>query len=245
MSQQPQNPEQPYAPPSAPSAPGSYAPPQPPAPAPDYQAQYSADAAPTQSYQQPGAYQQGDQTAAYSQTAQYQPSAPSAPAYDAVGQYQQPSAASAPAYDPNAAYAQAGQYQQGQYQPGYQGASPAAPARSGEGNFFSALFDLSFSKYITVTWAKVIYILSMIGVGLTWFFFAVLMGIVAGSDGWGAGFSMGGFLLTAIIGIIPAILDLVAIRLGLELVVAVVRTERNTRRSAEATEASAPSAPAV
>ena len=239
MSQQPQNPEQPYVPPSAPSAPGSYAPPQPPAT--DYQSQYSADAAPTQSYQQPGAYQQGDQTATY---AQYQPSAPSAPAYDAVGQYQQPSAASVPAYDPNAAYAQAGQYQQGQYQPGYQG-GPAAPAKSGEGNFFTALFDLSFSKYITITWAKVIYILSMVGVGLSWFFFAVFVGIAAGMDSWGGGFSFGAVLLAAILGIIPAVLELVAVRLGLELVVAVVRTERNTRRNAEASDASAPSAPAV
>lgn len=238
MSQQSQNPEQPYVPPSAPSAPGSYPPP--PAPAPDYQSQYTAGAAPTQSYRQ------DDGTAAYAQPAQYQPSAPSAPAYDGVGQYHQ---TSAPAYDPNgsydpnAAYAQTVQHQQGQYQqPGYPAATAATKS---EGNFFSALFDLSFSRYITVTWAKVIYILSMIGVGLTWFGLAIVVGIATGSDGWGLGFSAAGFLLTAIIGVIPAILDLVAVRLGLELVVAVVRTERNTRKSAEAVEGTTTGASAV
>lgn len=85
----------------------------------------------------------------------------------------------------------------------------------------------------------------MVGVGLSWFFFAVFVGIAAGTDSWGGGFSFGAFLLAAIIGIIPAVLELVAVRLVLELVVAVVRTERNTRRSAEASHASAPSAPAV
>ena len=224
MSQQSQNPEQPYVPPSAPSAPGSYPPP--PAPAPDYQSQYTAGAAPTQSYRQ------DDGTAAYAQPAQYQPSASSAPAYDPNG-----------SYDPNAAYAQTVQHQQGQYQqPGYPAATAATKS---EGNFFSALFDLSFSRYITVTWAKVIYILSMIGVGLTWFGLAIVVGIATGSDGWGLGFSAAGFLLTAIIGIIPAILDLVAVRLGLELVVAVVRTERNTRKSAEAVEGTTTGASAV
>ncbi len=114
------------------------------------------------------------------------------------------------------------------------GTYPEAVHRDG---FLSALFDLSFARYVTITWAKVVYILAMVGIGLTWFASALALGFTVGAANslyrYSSSFSLGAFLLGLLLGIVPAFFHLLMVRLGLEVVVAVVRTEKNTRRHVE------------
>lgn len=62
-------------------------------------------------------------------------------------------------------YGQAGQYPP--YQPPYNGYQ-----RHSDG-FFSALFDFSFTKFVTISFAKALYVLLLIWVGLCWLIFAI------------------------------------------------------------------------
>ncbi|MCR2052124.1 DUF4282 domain-containing protein [Actinomyces bowdenii] len=101
------------------------------------------------------------------------------------------------------------------------------------GNFFGALFDMSFTKYITITWAKVIYILWLIGVGLTWLFGSYGFGSISGANTYRGEFDGAAFLFALIVGIVPALLQVIAGRMLLEFVVAIIRTEMNTRALVE------------
>ncbi|MGO1173890.1 MAG: DUF4282 domain-containing protein [Actinomycetaceae bacterium] len=84
--------------------------------------------------------------------------------------------------------------------------------------FFAKLFDFSFSDYITLTFAKIIYGIVIVVIALAWLTMIVMgfatepvIGIVALLFGW-----------------IPALLYLVIIRVGLEASIALIRTAQNT-----------------
>lgn len=102
---------------------------------------------------------------------------------------------------------------------------------NGEGlesaGFFKALFDLNFYHFITIKYAKLIYILNIAFivlsvVGLAFITFAVM----AYNDEAGSGFLFA--LLILIGGGIWGILSIIGIRLVLELFVAIIRVAENT-----------------
>lgn len=115
----------------------------------------------------------------------------------------------------------------------YPGQAMGQMSTPATGNFFGALFDMSFTKYITITWAKVIYILWLIGVGLTWLFGSYGFGSISGANTYRGEFDGAAFLFALIVGIVPALLQVIAGRMLLEFVVAIIRTEMNTRALAE------------
>jgi len=97
--------------------------------------------------------------------------------------------------------------------------------------FFQALFDFSFSSFITIQFAKFIYIINIAIAALIYFFF-VIAGFSGMGEDVGAGFLAGfGILL---FGWIPALLQIVAVRLGLEGMIAVIRIAQNTAAIREA-----------
>ncbi len=90
-------------------------------------------------------------------------------------------------------------------------------------SFFKALFDFSFSQFITVKFASFIYAAALILVGLGY------VGIVisALSQNVLAGFG------ALIFGALVALLYVIFIRIGLEFSVAMIRTAQNTTKIAE------------
>ena len=102
------------------------------------------------------------------------------------------------------------------------------PAQKQE-SFFSALFDMSFSKYITVTWAKIVYITTVVGIVLGWLGGAIMLGTLGGLDFYDPGFSGGWFFAGLIFGVVPAFLQLMFVRVILEFAAATIRNEQNTR----------------
>jgi len=99
-----------------------------------------------------------------------------------------------------------------------------APQQPGVGasseSFFKALLDLSFSQFITVKFAKYIYILAIVLHVLTVLFLAVTVSVAADS--------FFAFLGTLILGAIIALFSLISVRLGLELSVSIIRTAQNS-----------------
>ncbi|MDO4665370.1 MAG: DUF4282 domain-containing protein [Actinomycetaceae bacterium] len=102
-------------------------------------------------------------------------------------------------------------------------------------SFFATLFDFTFTKYATLRWVKILYVLHVITVLFVWLGAAVFIGVtgsmlsslgnVVYSNGGGGGFL--GFLVF-IFGAVPALSAIVWARIGLELVVATIQTARNT-----------------
>lgn len=140
-----------------------------------------------------------------------------------------------------------------QQRPGFGGpGGPGGPAGPGpyggpqwgeqqeqEGGFFKALFDLSFTKYITITFAKVIYVLLIIVAVLMWlgwiiagFASGAAMGAVPGSGG---GSAVPG-VLALLFGWIPAFLMIIFYRVGLEIAVSLIRQAQNTTKLVEQNE---------
>ncbi|MDK8307033.1 DUF4282 domain-containing protein [Corynebacterium imitans] len=94
--------------------------------------------------------------------------------------------------------------------------------------FFSALFDFSFSQYITLKFARVIYLISAVLIGLCWVF-GLLVSLAAFSDGFGTGlFALIGFL------IVGTLVSLISARVTLEFMVSAIKTAQNTSEIAEA-----------
>ena len=93
----------------------------------------------------------------------------------------------------------------------------SATAQAGIG-FIRALFDFSFSHYVTLGFMKFIYIISLGLIALSWF---VSM-IAAFSADATAGF------IVLLFGWIVALAVLIGVRLGLERAVAMIRTAQNT-----------------
>jgi hypothetical protein len=82
-----------------------------------------------------------------------------------------------------------------------------------------ALFDLSFTKFISPSIAKIVYVLIMVVIGLTY-----LIAVIAS-------FRVNaviGLLVLIIVGPIVALLYLVLARVGLESLIAAIRTAENT-----------------
>lgn len=92
------------------------------------------------------------------------------------------------------------------------------PGQSGGGGFFSNLFELTFSRFVTLTFAKVIYVIAIVLIVLYWLF-AIVLGF---SAHWAVG------LPILLLGWIPALFYIILTRVGLELAVAMVRTAENT-----------------
>lgn len=147
----------------------------------------------------PSAPSAGGPTPSYSQASAYSTQGQSytPPTYDAQPQGQ--------GYTPPSFGAQ-------QQAPGY---SPTASQGAG---FFKALFDLSFSNFITLTFAKIIYVVLIAVSILVWLAF-MLMGFYYDS-------TMG--FLIILFGWIPAVVNVVLVRLGLESSVALIRVAQNT-----------------
>jgi Domain of unknown function (DUF4282) len=83
----------------------------------------------------------------------------------------------------------------------------------GDGGFFAALFDFSFSKFVTPKIVKLVYVLATIGLGLTYLLFVV----GAFSRNAGAG------VVVLLVGAVLALVYLAFIRMTLEFYFAIVR----------------------
>ena len=107
----------------------------------------------------------------------------------------------------------------------------AAQSKQTADGFFSALFDFSFSQYITLKFARVIYLISAVLIGLCWVF-GLLVSLAAFSDGFGSGlFALIGFL---IVGTLAALVSLISARVTLEFMVSAIKTAQNTSEIAAA-----------
>lgn len=100
----------------------------------------------------------------------------------------------------------------GHQQPAY-GTPPAA---SGKG-FLGALFDLRFEHFITPMIVKVVYVLAMIGLAISWLFFLA------------TGFAQDAVfgLLVLVLGPLVMLLYLAFIRMTLEFYLAIVRMSQD------------------
>jgi|SRR5690625_4314194 len=108
-------------------------------------------------------------------------------------------------------------------QPGPGGAQRGPSSNSVEAKgFFAGLFDFSFQTFVTLKFAKFIYIIVMVVIGL-WALFGWLIGsIVLMTQEPLVG------LLSLLLGWIPMLLALIFARLMLEFYVAMARTAQNT-----------------
>ncbi|MGO2843903.1 MAG: DUF4282 domain-containing protein, partial [Brevibacterium aurantiacum] len=139
-----------------------------------------------------------------------------------------------------AAYGQ-GNYAGSQHAPVGNFQQPAAQQKAGgSGGFFKSLFDFRFDNFIAVRWAGFIYIIAIVVAALSWLG-SIIGGIVTGAAAGSASayfgeapsFSPWPLLLAIIFGwIIPA-LWVIFVRLGLELIVANVKTAENTKHIAD------------
>lgn len=164
-----------------------------------------------------------DQTSSYeqNQTSSYDQSAYNQGGYDQSGQasYAQGQSQQYSQYD------QQGQYSQQQGFPAYTGGNNQMNTGANKDSFFSALFDMSFTKYVTPSVVKVLYLLLMIVVGL--FTLIAVLGTFAGS------FSEDGSPILLIIMIpliiVGAIAYLAIYRIVLEVAVSMIRTSQSVQ----------------
>jgi hypothetical protein len=105
--------------------------------------------------------------------------------------------------------------------PGYgMPAYPSAggqPPNAGEGGFFAALFDFSFSSFVTPKIVKLVYVLATIAVAL----FYVVFVISAFAKNAGAG------IVVLLVGAVVALVYLAFIRMTLEFYFAIVRMSQD------------------
>lgn len=115
-----------------------------------------------------------------------------------------------------------------------------APTAQGEAGFFRALFDFTFTHFITVKFSAFLYIVAFLVAILMWLgqiLMAILFGVALGSANSyfdEASFNAVPLVLAIVFGWIPSVISLIAMRLGLEFSVATVRTAQNTKTIAEA-----------
>lgn len=84
--------------------------------------------------------------------------------------------------------------------------------------FFGALFDFSFTSFVTVKFAKIIYIILIALVALGWLAYVFT----------GFAFEPGLGLAALLLGWIPGFICLVLVRVMIEFYIAMVRTSQNT-----------------
>lgn len=125
---------------------------------------------------------------------------------------------------------QYGQYGQQQYGQPY-GQMPLSSApRPGTQGFGRALFDFSFSRFVTLDFVKVIYSILIAIIVIAWFV-GLVLSFTTFSEGFDVGIvSLLGFL---IVGTLGAFLWLILARVTLEFYVALIRTAQNTSRLVE------------
>ncbi|MGO1182226.1 MAG: DUF4282 domain-containing protein [Micrococcaceae bacterium] len=111
---------------------------------------------------------------------------------------------------------------------GSQGFAPTSAEAKG---FFGALFDFSFQSYVTVKFAKLIYILLLLFIAL-WLVFGWLLTsiLLIGQE------PLAGIFLL-LLGWIPAVVMLVLARVSLEFYIAMIRTAQNTAGTRQEIEA--------
>jgi hypothetical protein len=140
--------------------------------------------------------------------------------YGQQGQYSQPGA-----YGQQDPFAQQNQPQGAADLQAYPNQQMANSTGADNDGFFSALFDFSFTRYVTPSVVKVLYILLMIVVGLF-----VLLGIIALLAAMAQDASA---ILLALIGIPLVLLGAVAwlafYRVGLEVAVSIIRTAQSVQ----------------
>ena len=100
---------------------------------------------------------------------------------------------------------------------------PRAPDAAQKG-FFASLFDFSFSSYVTLRFAKVLFVVLLVACVLLWLAYLV----AAAATGEGVL-----LLLTLLLGWIPSAVVLLFYRMVLEFFVATVRGAENTREMLE------------
>lgn len=121
------------------------------------------------------------------------------------------------------------------------GWSPAEQ-KSGEANFFKAMVDFKFDHFITVKFSTFLYVMAFVVAVLLWLgqiLFGILFGVMLGAANSFYGepsFNPILLVLAILLGWIPSVISLIAMRLGLEFSVATVRTAQNTKRIAEVAE---------
>ena len=103
------------------------------------------------------------------------------------------------------------------YGPPTGGSSDGQPAGPGAKGFFGALFDFSFSSFITPMIVKAVYVLALVALGLAWLVFLV----TAFSQS-----ALGG-LFVLVIGPIIVLIYLAFIRMTLEFYLAIVRMSQD------------------
>lgn len=103
--------------------------------------------------------------------------------------------------------------------------------------FFKALFDFNFHNFVTIKYAKFIYIINILLIALTVIGLAIIFfGFMAYEGETGTGFFMA--LLILIGGAVVGLLNIIGIRLVLEFFVALTRVAENTsylRQQAQST----------
>lgn len=125
-------------------------------------------------------------------------------------------------------------------EPAY-GAAPAPQGRQ-EAGFFRALFDVTFTHFITVKFSSFLYVIAIVVALLVWLLqkidSAILTGVAWGRGSMNSYYGEGGFnavplILAILFGWIPSVIALLVFRLGLEFSVATVRTAQNTTEITE------------
>lgn len=122
-------------------------------------------------------------------------------------------------------YGQAGDQQFGQSQFGI-----GQPAKQSKDGFFAALFDLSFSRFVTVDFVRLIYTILLAVIGLFWVG-GLLFALAGFSDGFGSGLLM--LLGHLVFGTLGAFVAVVIARISLEFYVSLVKTAQNTSKLVE------------
>lgn len=113
----------------------------------------------------------------------------------------------------------------GNWNHGHGGGStqPLASNQVDAKGFFAALFDFSFRSFITISFAKVIYAILIVIATASW----LLPALSAMTESVGLGF------LLLLLGWIPGLILLILYRIGLEVMVSMVRTSQNTAATRE------------
>ena len=99
--------------------------------------------------------------------------------------------------------------------------------------FFQALFDFSFSSFITVKFARAIYLLNIVLVGIV-YIGSVLSMLVGFATSRNSGSETILFVFFLLFSWIPPLLHIIFVRLVLEMFIAVIRTAQNTSALREA-----------
>ncbi|VEI03605.1 Uncharacterised protein [Acidipropionibacterium jensenii] len=167
---------------------------------------YPASASQPSAPQYPGQQYPAQPSQSYPGGQQYQ-GQPAAGQYPPAGQYPQGGWGGEP---PAGGYSPAGMNQPPMNQP----AGPKMPG------FLANLFDLTFTRFVTPTIVKVVYIL-IIAAAVVWYLGMIIGAFSTGSTPVG--------VAALVLGWIPALLAIALSRLQLEYIIALIRTSEYTR----------------